>query len=189
MNESLKASSARSPRRYDPDRRDKIIEAALKTIAEHGVSGTNLRQVAALADVPLGSLSYHFSGRDELLLEAFNRFALRMAQHFEDKLSRADSRNDVVNVVIDHICGQGWASRESLLLSYELYAFASRADAAMTILRAWLERVRELLQMHFDKLTADALDALIEGYSIHRSFDRNPPSLEDIAAIVARVIS
>lgn len=41
---------------------------------------------------------------------------------------------------------------------------------------------------HFDKCTADALDALIEGYSIHRSVDNNPASRDEVHTIVDRII-
>ena len=54
-------------RRHDPQRRDRIIDACLEVLAEHGVAGTSHRRVAAAAGVPLGSMTYHFTGMDELL--------------------------------------------------------------------------------------------------------------------------
>lgn len=59
-----------SKRRLDPDRRSRIIDAALDVIAEKGVAGTTHRRVAAMADVPLGSMTYRFHSMDELLREA-----------------------------------------------------------------------------------------------------------------------
>jgi len=44
-------------RRKDPGRRDRIIDACLEVIAEHGVAGTSHRRVAAAAGVPLGSMT------------------------------------------------------------------------------------------------------------------------------------
>lgn len=60
-------------RRFDPERRDRIIEATLDLISAEGVAGTSHRKVAAVADVPLGSMTYHFAGMDDLLHEAFTR--------------------------------------------------------------------------------------------------------------------
>ena len=54
-------------RRYDPERRDRIIEAALEVIATHGVAGTTHRRVAEVADVPLGAMTYYFQGMEQLL--------------------------------------------------------------------------------------------------------------------------
>ena len=61
-------------RRNDPGRRDRIIDACLDVIAEVGVAGTSHRRVADAAGVPLGSMTYHFTGMNELLHEAFTRF-------------------------------------------------------------------------------------------------------------------
>lgn len=71
------------PRRYDPERRDRIIDACLDVVAAHGVAGTSQRRVAAAADVPLGSVTYHFAGRDELLREAFGRFTRQASAQFD----------------------------------------------------------------------------------------------------------
>ena len=45
-----------SRRRYDPDRRNRIIEAALDVIEIHGVAGATHRRIAEAANVPLGRL-------------------------------------------------------------------------------------------------------------------------------------
>lgn len=42
---------AMTVRRYDPDRRDRIIDACLDLVAEVGVAGVSHRKVAAVADV------------------------------------------------------------------------------------------------------------------------------------------
>ena len=52
----------------DPRRRERILAAALDLIAEEGVAGVSHRKIAARAGVPLGSMTYHFTGIDELLL-------------------------------------------------------------------------------------------------------------------------
>ena len=54
------AAFVRRARRVDPNRRQRIIDACLDVIAERGVAGTSHRIVAEAADVPLGSMTYHF---------------------------------------------------------------------------------------------------------------------------------
>lgn len=176
-------------RRFDPHRRERIIEATLETIASYGVSETTLRRVATTANVPLGSMTYHFSGREELLLESFQEFTKQMLTHFDISMSKANTIDEAKEIVVDHICGEGWVTQRNLLLSYELCAFSSRMDHSTSILRSWLEGVRSILMRFFNKRTADALDALIEGYSIHRSFDLDSSSREDIEFIVNKIIS
>ncbi|MCG6489968.1 TetR family transcriptional regulator [Vibrio parahaemolyticus] len=180
-------NTKRAPRRFDPDRRERILNIALDVIAEYGVVETSLRRVAAAADVPLGSMTYHFTDRTTFLCESFAKFADEMFACFAEKMDRCTSREDAVKAVVDHICGEGWASRRNLLLCYELYAFSGRGGDPGRILLNWLEQVREKLLVFFDRRTSDGLDALLEGYSIHCSVDHSPPSREDIQYIVMKI--
>ncbi|MFT4463877.1 MAG: TetR/AcrR family transcriptional regulator [Sodalis sp. (in: enterobacteria)] len=59
--------SSKKSRRTDPDRRARIIDATLDMIAQHGVASITHRKIAAAADVPLGSMTYHFAGMQDLL--------------------------------------------------------------------------------------------------------------------------
>ena len=47
--------------------------AVQSVIVRDGVRGTSMRQVAQEADVSLGLLSYHFDGKDSLIVAAFER--------------------------------------------------------------------------------------------------------------------
>jgi len=184
----VKATLTRQ-RRSDPNRRERILEAALEAIAEYGVHGFTHRKIASMADVPLGSMTYHFNGMQDLLTQAFNQFSAQISAHFAHLMSGAENAQQAKAAVVDIICGEGWASQRNMLLSCELYAYASRDPAIRPVLQNWLEHTRSLLQKHFDRRTADALDALVEGYTIHRSVDQHPATRQDIAAIVDRVVT
>ena len=60
-------------RRYDPERQQRIIDAAIRVVGEKGIAGLSHRTVAAEADVPLGSTTYHFKTLDELLVAALRQ--------------------------------------------------------------------------------------------------------------------
>ena len=62
----------------DPHRREKILQATLDTIAEHGIHAVTHRKIATCAGVPLGSMTYYFDGMEPLLEEAFTWFTLGM---------------------------------------------------------------------------------------------------------------
>lgn len=68
-------------RRYDPERRQRIIDAAIRVAGQKGLAGLSHRSVAAEADVPLGSTTYHFKTLDELMVAA-----LRQANEGFDKV-------------------------------------------------------------------------------------------------------
>lgn len=52
------------------DRRQEVLDATLRVIAEHGVHAVTHRAVAAAGPVPLASTTYHFATKDELVTEA-----------------------------------------------------------------------------------------------------------------------
>lgn len=181
------SAGSRSGRKNDPDRRNRIIEACLDVIAESGVAGASHRRIAEAAGVPLGSMTYHFDGIDELLHEAFTRFSRTISERFEQRMAAAtdgaSARDAVVAIIQEDVFGDG----RELVLSHELYTLAARKPAYRALTTAWMRRSRAALERHFDPETARLLDAVIEGISIHRALDEDPRDPDEVAELVARV--
>ena len=174
-------------KRNDPTRRQRIIDATLDAIAAHGVTGTTHRRIAVIADVPLGSVTYYFATLDELFTAAFLQLAEQSSLGFAERMARATDRRSAKEAVIDIIAGSVWATPRTLLLSYELYAFAARHPPVAAVMQRWMNNSRAALERFFDPLTARALDALVEGIGIHNSIDAVPLSADDIRLIVERI--
>lgn len=173
-------------RNADPGRRDRIIDAALHVIATQGVAGTSHRKVAAVAGVPLGSMTYHFNGMKELLHEAFSRFAKRSADQFDARMRSAHTRSEALDAVMESIVVEH--SQADTVVTYELYTLAARDHAYQQVTEGWMARSRASLERHFDPRTARLLDALIEGLNIHRALDREPADEDDIIEAIARIV-
>ena len=175
-------------RRHDPDRRDRIIDVTLDVVAELGVAGTTHRAIARAADVPLGSMTYHFANMDELLGLAFTRLANRIADRFEDRLGQADNAQQVRDAVVELIMVDLADSPAEIVLTYELYTLAARRPALRSVTQAWMARSRTALQHHLDPQTARYIDALMEGISVHRALDPEPMGISDVRDAVDRVL-
>lgn len=134
-----------------------------------GVAGTSHRKVAATADVPLGSMTYHFSGMDDLLRAAFTRFADSVAERFDCRMAGAAGRDEAERAVAAIIVEDVFHTRRDLVLTQELYTLAARDPALRVVTRAWMSRSRAALERHFDPATARTLDALIEGLTLHHA--------------------
>lgn len=176
-----------SKRRHDPHRRDRIVEACLEVIAQEGVGGTSHRKVAAVADVPLGSMTYHFTGMDHLLREALTRFGTKVSDRFEERMTKAESREEAVREVVELITDDVFADHRDLVITHELYTLAARDPSYRDITRNWMRRSRAALERHFDPLTARMLDALIEGLTIHNALDTTPKGREEVIEAVERI--
>ena len=179
-------SPAAAPAR--PGRRDRLIDAALTVIAERGVAGTTHREIARTADVPLGSMTYHFASLDEVLAEAFTRHADSVARVFDERLSAARDREAAVEAVITLVSDDLLGSRHDLVLTVELYVAAARDPALRAVTQAWMARSRQALERHFDPTTARELDALIEGLVLHSALSTDPMTPEQIRHAIHRYL-
>lgn len=61
-----------------PSQRDSLVETGARLFHERGYSATGVRQVAAAANVPLGSFTNHFRSKE--------RFALVVLDHYVSRL-------------------------------------------------------------------------------------------------------
>jgi DNA-binding transcriptional regulator YbjK/acetyltransferase-like isoleucine patch superfamily enzyme len=174
-------------RRHDPDRRERLIDVALHVIAEHGVAGTSHRRVAAAAGVPLGSMTYHFAGMDELLEAAFTRLAEQTAHAFDQAMLQARTPEAAVEAIVGLITGDVLNRRESMVATYELYSLAARRPEIRTITNSWMARSRTALERHFTPDVTVMLDALIEGLTIHRALALDPMPDSTVRAAVKRI--
>ncbi|MFD5103336.1 TetR/AcrR family transcriptional regulator [Streptomyces albidochromogenes] len=150
-------------RRYDPDRRRRIIDAAIRVVGRKGIAGLSHRSAAAEADVPLGSTTYHFRTLDELLVAALRQanegFAKAVAAHgaFEDP--RADLADELARMLGDWLSGD----RTGVELEYELYLAALRRPALRPVAAEWCAGMADQLARRTDPVTARALVALMDG--------------------------
>ncbi|SMO86973.1 TetR/AcrR family transcriptional regulator [Paracoccus laeviglucosivorans] len=177
----------KTKRRYDPDRRDRIIDAALDVIAEHGIAGMTHRRVAERADVPLGSTTYHFAGIDDLLVEAFRRFSHQAAARYSERMAQATTLPEAREAVVDLISGGLWATQRNMMLSFELYAYAARNPRLREVLVDWMAQSRAAMQQHFPPETARILDAFLEGVTIHNTSSENLIPRSQVREIVGRL--
>ncbi|MFF2189378.1 TetR/AcrR family transcriptional regulator [Streptomyces sp. NPDC058155] len=158
----------------DPQRRERILAATLDLIADEGVAGVSHRKIAARAGVPLGSMTYHFSGIDQLLREAFRRFTDQIVELFDTYLSAPADRDQARAAVAGLIHTLSDGSRRDLVLTQELYTLAARQPSYRELTHEWMARSRTHLEKHFDPDTARQLDALIEGLTLHRALAQEP---------------
>jgi DNA-binding transcriptional regulator YbjK len=124
---------------------------------------------------------------EDLLTAAFLQLAAESSAAFRARLEVATDRATACTAVIDVIANRVWAEPRTLLLSYELYAFAARHPPVGAVMQNWMDSSRDALGHFFDPLTARALDALIEGIGIHNSIDRAPLDRDTVKIIVERI--
>ncbi len=164
------------PEPASPDRRSAILDAALDVIAAGGVDAVTHRRVAAAAGVPLGSTTYYFASRDELLREAFRHYAAGVfawIAELEAELPHSTARHLVEFLV--EFARREFADPERVRVEYELILRAARDPALarefQAFERALASRLAEALErlgaaQPFD--AARTLTALVRGFELER---------------------
>ena len=181
------AMTTTAKRRYDPDRRNRIIDTALDVIAQHGVAGTTHRRVAQAADVPLGAMTYYFEGMEALLQEAFARLADTMSSQFRATLEAATTPAQARQAVIDWACSELWKSERNLVLAFEFTAFAAREPRLRPQLQRWMGMCEGCLSHHFGPTTAKVLDAFVDGVVMHNIMSNNHITREEVTEFVEKL--
>lgn len=175
-------------RRYDPERRQRIIDAAIRVVGHKGIAGLSHRTVAAEADVPLGSTTYHFATLDELLVAALRQanegFAKVVAAHPALADPRADLPAELARVLGEWLAGD----RTGVELEYELYLAALRRPALRPVAAEWAEGVTDLLSCRTDPVTARALVALLDGICLQVLLTGAPYDEEYARDVLGRVL-
>ncbi|WP_425246561.1 TetR/AcrR family transcriptional regulator [Streptomyces sp. NEAU-NA10] len=176
------------PRRHDPDRRQRIIDAAIRVVGRKGLAGLSHRTVAAEADVPLGSTTYHFTTLDDLMVAALRQanegFARLVAQRGSLTNTHADLPAELAALMGEWLAGD----RTGVELEYELYLAALRRPPLRPVAAEWAQDLADLLTPRTDPTTARALVALMDGICLQVLLTDVPYDEEYAREALARLI-
>ncbi|MGV9570166.1 TetR/AcrR family transcriptional regulator [Streptomyces nigra] len=175
-------------RRYDPERRQRIIDAAIRVVGAQGIGGLSHRTVAAEADVPLGSTTYHFKTLDDLLVAALRQANEGFAKVIASRGGLEDPGTDLAAELAGWMGEWLAGDRTGVELEYELYLAALRRPALHPVAAEWAGALAALLSRHTDPVTARALVALMDGICLQVLLTEVPYDEEYAREVLGRVL-
>ncbi|WP_273819408.1 TetR/AcrR family transcriptional regulator [Pseudomonas asplenii] len=132
--ESVQYQGRKASRQGSEQRRQDILNAAMRIVVRDGVRGVRHRAVAAEAGVPLSATTYYFKDIDDLLTDTFAQYVERsaayMAKLWENNegllremvaygdgspASRAQLADDIARMTADYVQRQLHNRREYLM--------------------------------------------------------------------------
>lgn len=178
---STAARKRRAPRAEGKERRLLLLETTLEVIGRDGVDAVSHRLVAKRAGVPLGSTTYWFRSREEMLTEALTHFARAETAAVAERLAEVTSasRDGGTEAAVDAICrllapqlGEG---RWRTVAQYALLGEAARRPELAPVVQDWnevwwqaLESLFEVLELAAGRLEARMLLATLDGLLVQQ---------------------
>jgi len=125
-------------------RREALLDAALRIVADVGVDAVTHRRVADEAGLPLASTTYYFESKEHLLTAVLERAAESDIARLHAILNQspqdpADPIGLAVNAILDPLDDNDPSCRASLLAAYALMLEAARRPALRELHRRWTE--------------------------------------------------
>ena len=171
------------------DARQRILDAAVRRIAQEGIDGVRIARIAMDARVSAALVHYHFDSRDALLAEAIDYSYGHAGDQRTFDPAEADGSAARLKLMIEGCLPLPGAQRDDWLLWVELWLRAARRpelrDTAANLyarLHTWFaEEIAagvesgELEANDVDRTTAFVL-ALLDGYGVRALV--NDPALD-----------
>lgn len=151
-----------------------ILDATLRVVGKGGVDAVRYREVAREADVPVGTVSYNFPARTDLIRAAFGLFLEESRSTVEAVRAREPSETlDELAELLTALSRAYLADRERCLTEYDLMVYAGRDPELYESLAAW-DRARqselavelERLEMPRPNATAQTIADTIRGFQL-----------------------
>lgn len=129
------------PSRKGARRKAEIIDAALRIIGTDGIQGVSMRAVAAEASVPLGTVTYYFGDKEELIEAAFLRHTQRETARIVTAIARlgALTKADLARGLADFVIEGLTEYREQLITEYQFLGASVRRENLQRASAAWLQ--------------------------------------------------
>jgi DNA-binding transcriptional regulator YbjK len=148
----------RRKRPHGHARRQLLLQTTLRLIADEGIDAVSHRSVAEAAGVPLGSTTYWFASRQDMLREALEDFARLEIESLRERLGavlgRRLSRKHLVDEFTDILVPQLGDSRWRTVAQYAFLSEAARQPELEPVCREWTAAWQEALEEVFASIGA-----------------------------------
>ena len=185
------------PSRKGARRKTEIIDAVLRVIGRDGILDVSMRAVAAEASVPLGTVTYYFSNKEELIEAAFLRHTQRETARIVAAITRlsALSPADLARGLADFVIQGLTEYREQLVAEYQFLNASVRRDGLQRASAAWLQSLSAHLEERLaafssssPKTDARLILAVLAGLEVDNlSVPLGPADERAIRAIIGRL--
>ncbi|HKB50034.1 MAG TPA: TetR/AcrR family transcriptional regulator [Solirubrobacterales bacterium] len=118
--------AATKERELSGEKAQRIIDAMRESVAKRGAAGSTFEHVAREAGVSRGLLHYYFGTKERLLVEVVRRDAEIRVARLDEPLGKAETVDDVIDVLLASLTDLIDNEPAFFLLLYELFSAGRR---------------------------------------------------------------
>lgn len=122
----MNVEAAEKERELSGEKAQRIVNAMRDSVAKRGAAGATFEHVASEAGVSRGLLHYYFGTKERLLVEVVRRDTKIRVARLEEPLARAETVDDVIEVLVSSLTDLLDNEPAFFLLLYELFSAGRR---------------------------------------------------------------
>ena len=128
-------------------RRRQILDAAVLVVGEAGYANTSLARIAQKAGISKSVISYHFSGKDEILRLVVSEFFERVWRRMEERIRAENTATGAVHAWIEAQTEFLGAHRAEFLAMNEVVMNHRNPDGSLVFAEGMAEEVDGLAEI------------------------------------------
>ncbi|WP_018240396.1 transcriptional regulator BetI [Ensifer sp. BR816] len=177
-------------------RRSELIDAAIMSIAEHGLSDTTLATIAQQAGVSPGLVNHYFDGKEELLEAAFRRLLSDKASEMRRLLPSNPTPMQKLDAYID-VNLQKKQLRPGSALAWRAFWAHIPGHPKLGVIQRMINRrfrsnllysLRQLLPANEAEEVYLGLYALVDGFWFRQFIDPESFTMDDARKVCRRYL-
>lgn len=160
----------------------------MRVLADQGIEGFSMREVARMADVPVGSLTYHFEDREDLLVQV-SELSQNSVMEWTREYFATRRDEDLASVLGDYIEELTVRNAERLRVDYQLLAASANHEGLRRTAAGWRDKLFEVYRHYADEAHAWAVFYLVEGLLMQSVVHGAMFFCQDVRPIFAAALS
>ncbi len=191
------AAPTRKFSRIQPEmRREHLVEATLRCLAEHGHAGVSVRKIAAAADVSIGLINHYYPSIDQLISHAYETLSGGIATGLLEASESGVGPRDSLSRFIQESFGPAVLNPDMLGVWVVFWSMVRHSADMQAVQQRTYGQYRQVLERHLAALARDnnltdiniqaaatALNALLDGLWLTWCLNPQNFSVEDGVAM------
>lgn len=187
------AAPTRKFSRIQPEmRREHLVEATLRCLAEHGHAGVSVRKIAAAADVSIGLINHYYPSIDQLISHAYETLSGGIAASLLESSAAGGSPRECLSRFINESFGPAVLDPDMLGVWVVFWSMVRHSKDMQAVQQRTYRQYREVLECHLGALAAEnnlppqnlqaaatALNAMLDGLWLTWCLNPGNFSVED----------